>query len=137
MKTNLYKKKHKKKYLSVARNYLGNVQFGIYGIKAIEPGFLLFKELEVARRLISRLTKRVSKVWLRVFFIHPLTKKSIKSRMGKGVGSVKLWVSYIKKGSIILEISYISETLVNLVFKVIQSRLALKTNLIVRNIYKK
>jgi len=62
MKTNLYKKKHKKKYLVKARNYLGNVQFGIYGIKAIEPGFLLFKELEVVRRVISRLTKRVSKV---------------------------------------------------------------------------
>ena len=86
-----YKKKHKhnNKNRSTLNNYLSNLQFGLYGIKAIESGVLLVQEIETIRRVISRITKRVTNVFIRVFFYHPITKKSLKSRMGKGVGLIK------------------------------------------------
>ena len=89
MQINIYKKKHKIKKISLVKNYAGNIQFGFYGIKSLESGILLTQEVETIRRTISRITKRDCKVLIRVFFSHPITKKPLKSRMGKGVGVIK------------------------------------------------
>jgi len=89
MQINIYKKKHKIKKISLVKNYAGNIQFGFYGIKSLESGILLTQEVETIRRTISRITKRACKVLIRVFFSHPITKKPLKSRMGKGVGVIK------------------------------------------------
>jgi len=62
MQINIYKKKHKKNKIGEIKSYPGNIQFGIYGVKAMETGVLLSKEIETIRRVISRVTKRVSKV---------------------------------------------------------------------------
>jgi large subunit ribosomal protein L16 len=89
MQINLYKKKYKVKHIKKIKNYTGKVQFGVYGIKTMESSIFLSQELEVVRRMISRITKRFSKVLIRVFFCQPVTKKPLKSRMGKGVGVIK------------------------------------------------
>jgi large subunit ribosomal protein L16 len=89
MRINIYKKKHKIKKISLVKNYAGNIQFGFYGIKSLESGILLTQEVETIRRTISKITKRAGKVLIRVFFSQPITKKPLKSRMGKGVGIIK------------------------------------------------
>ena len=83
-----YKKKHKKKKICGINRILGNIQFGFYGIYSVETGQLLNSQLETVRRIISRLTKRISRIFIRLNFFQPLTKKPLKSRMGKGVGII-------------------------------------------------
>jgi large subunit ribosomal protein L16 len=90
MQTIIYKKRHKKKIVSKTQEYVGNIYFGYFGLKAMTTGVLTAKQIETARRVISRMTKRSGKVYIRVFFHHPLTKKPSLSRMGKGVGAIKL-----------------------------------------------
>jgi large subunit ribosomal protein L16 len=89
MRIKIYKKKYKIKHIKKTNNYTGNIQFGTYGLKAMESSIFLSQELEAIRRMVSRLTKRLSKVLIRVFFSQPITKKPLKSRMGKGVGVLK------------------------------------------------
>lgn len=89
MRITIYKKKHKIKNFGIVKNYSGNIQFGLYGIKIIESGILLIEEIETIRRVVSRVTKRVGKIIIRIFFSQPLTQKPLKSRMGKGVGAIK------------------------------------------------
>ena len=137
MLINIYKKKHQLKKISLAKKYAGNIQFGFYGIKSLESGILLTNEVETIRRIISRITKRTCKVLIRVFFSQPITKKPLKSRMGKGVGIIKFWVAIIKKGMILFEIGYISKKLIYLIFKAIFSRLSLKVICVTREIYNK
>ena len=98
-----YKKtrKGKLKKLSYKPNYLN---FGTFGLKALEPGILNGKQIEAARRAITRKIKRKGKVWIRVFPNIPVTKKPTGSRMGKGKGSVSHWITKIKGGSILFEI---------------------------------
>lgn len=134
MAINIYKKKHKKK-IGLIKNYIGSIQLGVYGIKTIESGILLTQEIEAIRRIISRLTKRTGKLIIRIFFCQPITKKPLKSRMGKGVGIIKFWIAFIKKGMVIMEISYISKNLASIVFKAIRLRFSLKVNLVFREIY--
>lgn len=135
MQINIYKKKHKKKKIGLIKHYSGNIQFGLYGIKAIESGILLTQEIEAIRRVISRITKRTGKLLIRIFFCQPITKKPLKSRMGKGVGIIKFWIAFVKKGMVLLEISYISKNLASLVFKTVNLRFSLKVNLVAREIY--
>lgn len=132
---NIYKKKHKKKKLGLIKNYLGSIKFGLYGIKATESGILLTQEIESIRRIVSRITKRTAKLFIRIFFCQPITKKPLKSRMGKGVGIIKFWIAFVKKGMMLMEISYISKSLAILVFKTINLRFSLKVNLVYREIY--
>lgn len=89
-----FKKIHKKAHLTNLRKprlnnrlALSTVHYGDIGLKAVSSGFLTFKQIEAARRTISRLTGRGNKIWIRVYPDHLLTKKSKGSRMGKGVGS--------------------------------------------------
>ena len=85
-----YKKKHKKIiFLNILTKFLGSIQYGYFGIKAISSGVLTVKQVETVRRIFVRITKRTGKLFIRVFFQQPLTAKALMSRMGKGVGSIK------------------------------------------------
>ena len=131
-----YKKKHKKKkIINISRQFLGSLQFGYYGIKALSYGVLDSKQIEIVRRMFVKITKRVGKVFIRVFFNHPLTAKSLLSRMGKGVGSIKFWISYIKKGIIFLEITGITKKLAVKAFNKIKCKLPIKVNLCSREVF--
>ncbi|QGR02662.1 50S ribosomal protein L16 [Ehrlichia ruminantium] len=79
--------------------------FGTYGLKSLEPGRLTSKQVESARRSISRTLRRVGKVWIRVFCHTPVSKKPMDVRMGKGKGSIEMWVCKVKPGKILFEIS--------------------------------
>jgi len=88
----------------------GNVvQFGDYGLQALEPCWLTSRQIESARRAINRHIKRRGRVWVRVFPDKPVTKRSAESRMGKGKGSVDHYVAVIRPGKVLFEMAGIEE----------------------------
>jgi large subunit ribosomal protein L16 len=85
------------------------VQFGDYGLQALEPAWITSRQIEAARRAIMRHIKRRGRVWIRVFPDKPVTKRSAESRMGKGKGSVDHYVAVVRPGLILFEMSGMSE----------------------------
>ena len=133
MELSKYKKYHKQKKVGKnEKGNLGNIKKGFYGLQVLEPGTLTPKQIEMARRVISRITKRVGKIFINVFCNYPLTKKPLLSRMGKGSGPINTWIAYIKKGKVIIEVKGIPKKLVFLAFKVVKYRIAIKMNIINR-----
>ena len=131
-----YKKKHKIKKIKTVNNKAnGELNFGVFGLKTLEACVLSEKQVETVRRVIAQCTRRVSKVKIRVFFQHPITKKSLQSRMGKGSGAIKGFIANVKSGTIILEISNVKQ---NLAIKALQSgrlRLPIKTKIISKDFF--
>ena len=90
----------------------GNViSFGDYGLKAVGRGRLTARQIESARRAMTRHIKRGGKIWIRVFPDKPITQKPLEVRMGKGKGSVEYWVAQIQPGKILYEVQGVSEEL--------------------------
>ena len=85
-----------------------SVSFGEYGLKSISRGRMTARQIEAARRAISRHVKRGGKIWIRIFPDKPITKKPSEVRMGKGKGSVEYWVAQIKPGTMLFEIDGVS-----------------------------
>ena len=88
-----------------------SVEFGEYGLKAMEVGWLTSRQIESARVAINRHVRRGCKVWIRIFPDKPITKKPAETRMGKGKGAPEYWVAVVKSGRILYEISGAEETL--------------------------
>jgi large subunit ribosomal protein L16 len=88
-----------------------DLNFGAFGMKAVEPGRISARQIEAARRAITRHLKRVGRVWIRVFPDVPVTQKPAEVRMGKGKGSVELWVCRVKPGRVMFEIDGVPEDL--------------------------
>ena len=133
MEISKYKKYHKQKKVGKnEKSYLRNIKKGFYGLKVIESGIITPKHIEMARRVISRITKRIGKIFINVFCNYPLTKKPLLSRMGKGSGLINTWVAYVKKGKIIIEVKGVPKKLVFIAFKIIKYRIAIKMNIINR-----
>ena len=80
------------------------VNFGEYGLQALEPGWVSARQIEAARRTIVREMKRRGKLWIRIFPDHPYTQKPPETRMGKGKGNVEYWVAVVKPGRIMFEV---------------------------------
>jgi ribosomal protein L16 len=94
MKLIRFKKKRRHSTRNISKiESLSLVKFGSFGLKTKTAGILTMKQIETIRRLLSRKTKRISKITIRIFFQHPIKKKSLLSRMGKGIGGIKSWVS--------------------------------------------
>jgi large subunit ribosomal protein L16 len=87
------------------------LNFGAFGMKAVEPERVSARQIEAARRAITRHLKRAGRVWIRVFPDKPVSKKPAEVRMGKGKGSVELWVAVVKPGRILFEIDGVPEQL--------------------------
>jgi large subunit ribosomal protein L16 len=85
------------------------VQFGEYGLQALEPVWLTARQIEAARRTMVRFTKRRGKVWIRVFPDKPFTKKAAETRMGNGKGSVEYYVAVVKPGLVLFEMGGVPE----------------------------
>ncbi len=98
-----YRKAHKGRIHGLAKGGF-TLTFGAYGMKALEPERVTARQIEAARRAITRHLKRVGRVWIRVFPDVPVSKKPAEVRMGKGKGSVEYWVCRIKPGRILFEI---------------------------------
>ncbi len=106
--------KHRKQFRGRMRGQAGRgnkVQFGDYGLQALEPAWITSRQIEAARRAIMRHIRRRGRVWIRIFPDKPVTKRAAESRMGKGKGSVDHWVAVVKPGRIMFEMSGMSEEL--------------------------
>ena len=135
MELKKYKKYHTTKNINIKANIsLRLVKKATYGIKILEFGVITPKQVETARRLISRITKRAGKSFINVHFNQPITKKPLLSRMGKGAGGVDSWISYVTKGKIIIEIMGVSKKTAICTLKAIQRRISLKMKLVTREI---
>jgi large subunit ribosomal protein L16 len=110
--------------------YSSKLNFGKFGLKALEAGSLNFKQIESARKVLSKKTERQSKIWVKISFNYALTKKSLGTRMGKGKGKITFFYAKIKKGCIIFEISGSNPQKLLFALKACQYKLPIKTLLI-------
>jgi large subunit ribosomal protein L16 len=109
------------------------VNFGDFGLKALEPGRITSRQIEAARIAMTRRMKRAGKVYIRIFPDKPITKKPAEVRMGKGKGSVELWVAPVRPGRILFEIGGgVSIELAREAMRLAQQKLPIKTKLVVR-----
>ena len=104
------------------------VSFGEFGLKALERGRLTARQIEAARRAMTRHIKRGGKVWVRIFPDKPITKKPLEVRQGKGKGSVEYWVAEIKPGHILFEMEGIPEELAREALKLAAAKLPVSTH---------
>ena len=128
-----YRKQHKGRNRGLATR--GNkVSFGEYGLKATTRGFITARQIEAARRAITRCVKRGGKLWIRMFPDKPMTKKPVEVRMGKGKGNVEYWVAPIQPGRMLYEIQGVSEELAREAFRLASAKLAVKTTFVSRSV---
>ena len=132
-KRNKFRKQQKGRNRGLAQ--VGNrVSFGEYGLKATTRGFITARQIEAARRAITRYVKRGGKLWIRVFPDKPVTKKPVEVRMGKGKGNVEYWVAPIQPGRVLYEIQGVSEEQAREAFRLASAKLAVKTAFVKRSV---
>src|SRR4051812_31528807 len=112
-----------------------SIEFGSYGIKALEPGMLTSRQIEAARIALTRAMKREGQVWIRIFPDKPMTKKPAEVRMGKGKGAPEYWVAPIKPGRIIFEAEGVPLNVAKEALRLAAQKLPVQTRFIVRNDY--
>lgn len=114
-------------------SYSANVvSFGEYGLKATTNGHLTSRQIEAARRSISRHVKRGGKLWIRVFPDKPITRKPIEVRMGAGKGSVEFWVAPVQPGRMLYEIEGVDEVTAREAFRLAAAKLSVQTTFVTR-----
>ncbi len=114
---------------------IGNkVSFGEYGLKAVERGKMTARQIEAARRAMTRHIKRGGKIWIRVFPDVPVSKKPLEVRMGKGKGNVEYWVCKIQPGRMLYEMEGVSETIAREAFRLAAAKLPFKTTFVSRQV---
>ena len=106
------------------------IEFGEYALQAVEPCWLTAQQIEAMRMTISRRIKKIGKLFLRVFPDKPVSKKPLETRMGKGKGNPEVWVSVVKRGRIICELSQIDENIAKEILKIAAYKLPLKTRFV-------
>lgn len=128
-----FRKQQKGRNRGLATN--GNkVSFGEYGLKTLERGKLTARQIEAARRAMTRCIKRGGKIWIRVFPDTPITKKPLEVRQGKGKGNVEYWVAKIQPGKMLYEMEGVSEEIAREAFKLAAAKLPVKTVFVNRTI---
>ncbi len=110
------------------------VSFGEYGLKSVGRCRLTARQIEAARRVMTRHIKRGGKIWIRVFPDKPITKKPLEVRMGKGKGNVEYWVALIQPGRILYEMDGVSEELAREAFQLAASKLPVATTFVKRSV---
>ena len=110
------------------------VNFGEFGLKATGRGRITARQIEAARRAISRHIKRGGKIWIRVFPDKPITKKPLEVRMGKGKGNVEYWVTLVQPGRVLYEMEGVSEELAREAFELAAAKLPVATTFVKRSV---
>src|ERR671930_608706 len=108
------------------------VQFGDYGLKALESGWLTNRQIEAARIAMTRKIKRGGKVWINIFPDKPVTQKPAETRMGKGKGSPEHWVAVVKPGRVMFELAGVPEPLAKEALRLAGNKLSVKTKVVKR-----
>ena len=111
------------------------VEFGEYGLKTLERGQLTSREVEAARRAMTRFVKRGGNIWIRVFPDKPITKKPLEVRQGKGKGNVEYWVAPVQPGRMLYEIAGVTEEVAREAFTLAAAKLSVKTSFTKRSIF--
>ncbi|MFQ5487448.1 MAG: 50S ribosomal protein L16 [Gammaproteobacteria bacterium] len=128
-----YRKQHKGRNRGIAMT--GNrVSFGEYGLKATTRGRITARQIEAARRAMTRYIKRGGKIWIRVFPDKPITKKPIEVRQGKGKGNVEYWVALTQPGRVLYEMEGVTESVAREAFRLAAAKLPVKTTFVSRNV---
>ena len=126
-----FRKMFKGKNRGLAQN--GNkVSFGEYGLKATERGRVSARQIEAARRAMTRKVKRTGKIWIRIFPDTPISSKPLEVRMGKGKGNVDYWCSKVQPGTVLYEMEGVSEEEAREAFRLAANKLPIKTTFVIR-----
>ena len=126
-----YRKPQKGRMKGMANS--GNyVSFGTFGLKALEPGWITSRQIESARIVISRATRKVGRMWIRIFPDKAITQKPAETRMGKGKGSPEYWVAVIKPGRILFELDGVDFITAQETFRKCSNKLPIKTKIVER-----
>ena len=132
-KKSKYRKQHKGRNRGLATT--GNkVSFGDFGLKATGRGRITARQIEAARRVMTRHIKRGGRVWIRIFPDKPITKKPAEVRMGKGKGSVEYYVAEIQPGKMLYEMDGVSEEIAREAFRLAAAKLPLLTVFATRHV---
>jgi len=124
-----YRKFHRGRMRGIATR--GNtVAFGDYGLQALEPVWITSRQIEATRRTITRYTKRGAKLWIKIFPDKSVTARAAESRMGAGKGSVDYWVAVVKPGTVLFELSGVSDEVAKAALKLAAYKLPIKTKII-------
>ena len=126
-----YRKAHKGRIHGKASRVI-TLNYGAYGLKAMQPERVLGKQIEAARVALTRYMKRTGKVWLRIFPNIPVSKKPTEVRMGKGKGSPEYWACRVKPGRIIFEVDGVDEATARIALYKASAKLPIKTKFIKR-----
>ena len=128
-----FRKQHKGRNRGLAVSG-SSVSFGEFGLKATDRGRLTSRQIEAARRTITRRVKRGGKLWIRVFPDKPITKKPLEVRMGSGKGNVEYWVAQIQPGRMLYEIEGVTEELAREAFALAAAKLPFSTTFAKRTV---
>jgi large subunit ribosomal protein L16 len=129
------KTKHRKQFRGRRAGYAKgqtDVQYGDYGIKALETGWVTNRQIEAARIAMTRKIRRGGKVWINLFPDKPVTKKPAETRMGSGKGSPEGWVAVVKPGRVMFELSGVSEPLAKEALRLAAQKLPIKAKFVKR-----
>jgi len=126
-----FRKAHKGRIHGLATS-AANLAFGHYGLKALEPERITARQIEAARRALTRHMKRSGQVWIRVFPDVPVSKKPLEVRMGSGKGTPEYWVCRVKPGRVLFEVDGISEAVAREALALAAAKLPIKTRFIER-----
>jgi large subunit ribosomal protein L16 len=126
-----YRKQHKGRIHGLAKGGT-DLAFGSFGLKALEPDRVTARQIEAARRAMTRHIKRQGKVWIRIFPDVPVTKKPLEVRQGKGKGSVEFWACRVKPGRIMFEMEGVPEGLARDALALAAAKLPIKTKFVAR-----
>jgi large subunit ribosomal protein L16 len=126
-----FRKQHKGRNRGLAER--GNsVSFGDFGLKAVERGQLTARQIEAARRAMTRYVKRGGKIWIRVFPDKPITKKPLEVRQGKGKGNVEYWVALVQPGRMLYEMAGVDRATAEEAFRLAAAKLPVLTMVVER-----
>ena len=106
------------------------VDFGEYGLQAVEPVWLTAQQIEAVRVTVARKIKKAGRFFLRVFPDKPVSKKPLETRMGKGKGNPEFWVAVVKRGRVLFELGDVDETTAKDIFKAVSYKLPIKTKFV-------
>ncbi|MDH3978641.1 MAG: 50S ribosomal protein L16 [Gammaproteobacteria bacterium] len=129
-----FRKQHKGRNRGLAQR--GNtVAFGEFGLKSTGRGRITARQIEAARRAMTRYVKRGGKIWIRIFPDKPITKKPLEVRQGKGKGNVEYWVCQIQPGRVLYEMEGVDEDIAREAFRLAAAKLPVSTTFVTRQVF--
>lgn len=127
-----FRKQHRGRMRGMAQR--GNtVQFGDFALQAVEPSWITARQIEAARRAMTRYIKRGGKIWIRIFPDKPITMRPAETRMGSGKGNPEFWVAVVKPGRVMFEMNGVAEPIAREAMRLAAQKLPIKTKFITRN----